>query len=112
MATVPDSTPPALNVAPAGSEPFDIDHVRTPAPPDAASDTLNAEFAVIVLSDVVVIVGPSTTAIDSDRVEDRLAVSLATTVNVEVPSVVGVPLMTPAVDTERPAGSEPVTDHV
>ena len=41
------------------------------------------------------------------------ALSVTCTVNVDVPALVGVPLMTPAAFSESPAGSEPDdTDHV
>jgi len=43
----------------------------------------------------------------------ELTVAVTRILKFDVPAVVGVPLMTPAVDSDRPAGSEPVkTDHV
>jgi hypothetical protein len=53
------------------------------------------------------------TLMDSDRVADPDAVSVALTVKFEVPEVVGVPVIWPDAPRFSPAGNEPdAIDHV
>ena len=63
--------------------------------------------------DVVIFNGPGLITSESEAVADADALSVAFTVKLAVPAVVGVPEMVPLVPRLSPAGSVPVdTDHV
>lgn len=110
--TVPDSTPPALSVAPDGSEPDTTDHVFVPDPPALASVNENAEPTVTEFSDDVVTDSTGDTTSDSDRDDERTGVplSVAVKVTVVVAAALGIPESTPSADSVSPAGTL-VADH-
>ena len=115
---VPEITPPLDIVSPAGRFPDTIDHAYPGVPPLALSVVLYElpGCAAPKLVDVIVNVAAAVlTAIDScaDAVCAGDAVSFTPTVNVAVPFAVGVPEITPALESDSPAGRLPdVTDHV
>jgi hypothetical protein len=85
-------------------------------PPVAARFVEYAEPTTETGSVVVLITSGGTagaTVMDSDLVVEWVAASVTFTVKVDVPALVGVPEMTPALLIASPAGSEPIdTDHV
>ena len=115
---VPEITPPLDSESPAGRLPDAIDHVYPGVPPLALSVALYElpVFAAPRLVDVTVkVAGVVLTVIDScaDAVCAGDALSVAVTVKLDVPVFAGVPEITPALDSDNPAGSFPLlTDHV
>lgn len=110
---VPEIAPDVLNVSPDGRFPDDTVQV---AP--AVLDVRVAEYDVFTvpegrLSVVIVIVGIGLTVIESCFSADCESFT-ALTVNLDVPAVVGVPVIAPVeVLRVSPAGKEPeITDHV
>lgn len=105
---VPETTPvDVFKVIPAGSAPEATAHVYVPVPPVADR---GCEYPVprrAGESDFVLIVSGLMTTIVSERVAVRPSTSVARTVNVEVPAVVGDPNSPPDELSERPAGNEP-----
>jgi hypothetical protein len=73
-------------------------------------------FPAVRLVDVIVnVLGAVPTVIDSfaDAVCAGDALSFTATVKLDVPAFVGVPEITPPLESDRPAGSVPaLTDHV
>ncbi len=113
---VPEITPAALRVSPAGRLPELTDHVMGVVPV-AVKTALYAVPAVPEERLVVVIEGlPGTVGVAIVIVKDIDAVPtefVACTVNVKVPACVGVPEMSPDVLSSRPLGSAPlVRAHV
>jgi hypothetical protein len=96
---------------PAGRLPETIDHVYGVWPPTAAKVWLYATpiwpFGRLVV--VIVSTGGAMT-IDSAFVAVSAGawLSVTRTVKLEVPAVVGVPLITPPEESDNPAGSEPL----
>jgi hypothetical protein len=110
---VPEMTPAELIARPGGSAPLASDHVYGGLPPVAPSVVEYGTPTVAAGSDVVVMTSGGATVIDSDLVVECVAASVTFTVKVDVPALVGVPEMTPALLIASPAGSEPIdTDHV
>ena len=65
--------------------------------------------------DVVIVggIGAGLMTICSAFVSDRLFASVTLAVKLEVPAVVGVPVIVPVLERDKPAGSVPaLTDHV
>lgn len=115
---VPLIWPELLNVNPAGKLPELIDQLYGVVPPLAASV---AEYEVLATppgsEDVVICTGVIPAVIAMLRFAVAFCAgeleSLTATVNAEVPAVVGVPLICPALLSVKPAGREPaLTDQV
>ncbi len=99
---------PATRESPAGSVPEEIDHVYGVVPPEAVSAWLYATPAVSAGRLAVVIVSPETTVIDKAWVAVAPTLSVTLAVKLEVPEVVGVPVMAPVEATrDSPAGRLP-----
>ena len=111
---VPEITPPVLIVSPAGSEPAVMLNVYGRTPPVAAMLAEYAEFCVPLFNeDVVIVTGVGLMVSESERVAVCAAASVTWTVNVAVPTTLGVPEIAPAVLNDSPVGSAPtVTVHV
>jgi predicted RecA/RadA family phage recombinase len=110
---VPLIAPLAASDKPAGSDPTVVDHVFPPDPPLAARVCEYAAPTVPLGSDEVVTVNCGG-AMVMLRACDAVAfeLSFTWTVKLEVPAVVGVPLIAPLAASDSPAGSEPVVvDH-
>src|SRR4030067_826349 len=103
-----------LRLSPAGSAPTVTAHVIGALPPLPASVWLYARFTVPSESDTVVITGYALTMIDKTLVAVALLSSVTCTVKIDIPAVVGVPLISPvALLSVTPTGSVPtVTVHV
>ena len=113
---VPLICPELLSVRPAGKLPELSDQLYGVVPPLAASED---EYAVFVTppgnEEVAMCTGAAVIAILRFAVALCAAelASLTATVNDDVPAVVGVPLICPALLSVSPAGSEPeLTDQV
>jgi hypothetical protein len=114
---VPLTTPDVARFIPAGSEPEARVQVYGGVPPVADSVALYVVFTVPEGSAVVVIwigVGVRVAGALMDRLNvpltavwGEVAESVAWTVKEKVPLALGVPLMTPELESVRPAGSEP-----
>jgi hypothetical protein len=106
---VPEITPPADRERPAGSAPPLKVHEYPPVPPEAVSDCEYATPTVPAGSDVTLTVNaPGFTLIVSDLVAEAFAESLTLAVKLLEPAAVGVPVIAPAAESERPAGSAPL----
>jgi len=107
-------SPAAVSVRPAGSVPLSIVHVKVPVPPLAESVSLYAASTVAPPSDVVsMVTAGAEISIASPTALNAPALSVARTVNRNVPAAVGVPEIPPAGVSERPPGNEPSSsDHV
>jgi hypothetical protein len=107
---VPLIAPPVDRESPAGRDPEETDQLYGCVPPVAASVLLYAVPTVPAVSGLAVeIVGAAAALIvkENDFVDEALFPPVTRTVKVEVPAVVGVPLIAPPVDRERPAGRDP-----
>ena len=106
---VPEMTPALLIASPAGSDPVDSDQLYGVVPPVAARVV---EYAVPTVPPGSVVVemasGAGFTVIANDWVAVPAAASVTLTSKFEVPAVVGVPEMTPALLIASPAGRVPV----
>jgi hypothetical protein len=115
---VPEIAPPLDIVSPAGRLPEAIDHVYPGVPPLALNVALYELplFAAPRLVDVIVSAGGVVlTVIDScaDAVCAGDALSVTVTVKLVVPVFVGVPEITPALESDNPLGRLPLlTVHV
>ena len=114
---VPLIMPVLDNVRPAGSDPALIDQVYGAVPPDARRVCCGYGVATVPPgSEVVVMVGGAGAGlmtICSDWVSERFSASTTLTTNLNVPAVVGVPVMVPLLFSVNPAGNEPLLiDHV
>ncbi len=114
---VPLSTPAVDNVKPPGSVPAVTAQVTVPVPPMAVN--VRGEYgnatAPFGRGDAVVIERLTVSENALDAVCGvGVALSVTCTVKLNVPAVVGVPLMTPAADNVRPAGKvlPDARDHV
>jgi hypothetical protein len=98
--------PLADNDRPAGRLPDASDQVYDPVPPVAASCAEYAEPTVPPASELVVTeTGLATVSV---RLLDAVCEpSVAATLNDEVPAALGVPVMAPLADNDRPAGRLP-----
>jgi hypothetical protein len=105
---VPEMTPAGLRERPPGKVPENTDHALPPAPPLAASV---CEYAVPAVpfgsEDVATVRAAGAIAILSCFVAVVFDESLTCTVKLVLPAVLGVPEMTPAGLSERPAGRFP-----
>lgn len=110
---VPEITPvDVFKVNPAGSDPTEIDQVTGATPPEVCTVAEYDLFIVDDGNDAVAIASTPLTVMLSDFVAVPPSASVAVTVKVDVPAVVGVPEMV-APDNVRPAGNVPVvTLHV
>jgi hypothetical protein len=109
---VPLIMPPEDSARPSGNAPEARDHVYGVVPPVAVNVCEYAPPTLPEGRDVVVIEsGGGSTVRANDFVAVRDALSRTWTVKFAVPAVVGVPLITPALDTVSQVGA-PVTDHV
>ena len=115
---VPEITPPLESESPAGRLPDAMDQVYPGVPPVALNDALYELPLCPPVRLVVVTVsagGVVLTTIDScaEAVCAGDALSVTVTVKFDVPVFVGVPEITPALESDSPLGSVPeVTDHV
>jgi hypothetical protein len=115
---VPEITPALDSVSPAGRLPDAIDQLYPGVPPLALSVALYELplFPALKLVDVTVsVAGVVLAVIDScaDAVCTGEPLSATVTVKLDVPFFVGVPEITPALDSDNPAGRFPLlTDHV
>lgn len=114
---VPVIAPLLARVKPAGSAPALTDHEYGGVPPVALRFCCGyAVPAVPDGSDVVVTVGgvgAGLMTICRGCVPDRFAESVALTVKLYVPAVVGVPVSAPVLASVKPGGNAPtLTDHV
>ena len=102
---------PAVSPMPAGRFPLETDQVKGPVPPIRATTVEYVIPTVPPASVVVLIVSRGATTIDSpgDNAVDP-TLSVTRTIKLKVPSVVGVPLMTPVPAVRfNPAGIAPDT---
>ena len=103
---VPEITPAGLIVKPAGKLPDEISQVIGVAPV-AASVSLYAIPTVPLGKVVVVITGGAGLMRMLSALESLLATFVALTVKLDVPAVVGVPVITPPTSILKPAGKLP-----
>jgi hypothetical protein len=113
---VPEITPAPDSVRPAGKLPDASDHVYPGVPPVALRDVLY-ELPSLPAARLVDVIDSAGAEIVSDSGADTVCtgdpLSLTATVNVADPVAVGVPEMTPALESVRPAGKLPdASDHV
>ena len=111
---VPVIAPPVLRCNPAGSAPPETVHVYPPVPPVAESESEYAAptdplancFVVIFSGAITVMVMVGGVGSDCPR--------LSVTLNVasNEPACVGLPLIEPLLESDRPGGSVPLADHV
>lgn len=105
---VPEITPAALNVNPAGSDPALTVHEFPPLPPVADSV---CEYAAPTVPFARLpgetVSGGGFTLMLNAWVSVAAELSFTCAVKLEVPAVVGVPVIAPAVLIPRPAGSDP-----
>ena|SRR5215472_10242667 len=101
------------SVRPFGNEPVVVDHEYPPVPPLAARPPLYAVPTVPFGSDdVVTDSAGAATVMLSPFVAVVPELSFTWTVKLAVPAAVGVPLIDPDAESDRPAGGEPVVvDH-
>src|SRR5262245_42771994 len=99
---------------PAGNDPLVTSHVNGPVPPVDCSCCEYATSLKPAGKVVVVIVNVEATVIENVRVAccGGVELSLTSTAKEDVPKPVGVPLITPELDSVSPAGSLAVVDHV
>lgn len=97
-----------LSDSPVGSVPLEIDHVGAPVPPVAVSVWLYATLTVSAGRLAVVIVTAALTTMDKAFVAVAPTLSVTLAVKLDVPDVVGVPVIAPVEATmESPAGRLP-----
>jgi hypothetical protein len=109
---VPLIPPAALSVNPAGRLPLVRAQVLPPDPPVAASVSEYGTAIVPSASDVLVMLNPGLTRIESACVATP-ELSLTRTVKLYVPAVVAVPEMLPEFELRiSTGGNDPVYDHV
>src|SRR5512134_3616853 len=113
---VPLIVPPVDRLSPAGRLPAETDQLYGVVPPVAARVWLYAVPTVPPGRLVVELVGATcaaATAMERARVEERPLLPVTWTVKLDVPTVVGVPLIVPPVDRLSPAGRLPAeTDQL
>ncbi len=112
---IPLIVPLAPSDSPAGSEPALNDQLLPPVPPLAESVWLYVAPTVALGSEVVVTFNGGGLATEMLRpcMSVAFELSLTCTVKFAVPLAVGVPLMAPLAESDRPAGSAPgPLDHV
>jgi hypothetical protein len=113
---VPEITPAFESVNPAGKLPDASDHVYPGVPPVALSVALY-ELPFFPTARLVDVIDSPEAEIVSDSCADAVsagdALSVTATVKVAVPLAVGVPEITPALESVSPAGKLPdASDHV
>jgi hypothetical protein len=111
---VPPMTPvDAARLKPGGKLPSDTVQVTGNTAPDTARPAEYGEPVVPFGKTAVVITGVEVTMTICNRCESLApALSCTSAVNVDVPSLTGLPLMVPPLSSVSPAGSAPrVTDH-
>jgi hypothetical protein len=113
---VPLRTPAADKVNPSGKVPDTTDHVSGAVPPDAVRVWLYGVLTRLVGRGDVLLIVTGVTVVSAScfvAVSAGELLSLTRTVKFELPVPVGVPLRTPAPDSDSPPGGEPdVTVHV
>ena len=105
---VPVIAPAALRLKPGGGMPVAIAHVYGAVPPAACSVWLYGVPITPLGRLVVVTVSAEPTTMLSPPVAVSALASLTLTVKLEVPAVVGVPVIAPAALRLKPAGKLPV----
>src|SRR6266498_3086381 len=107
---VPERTPAVESDSPAGSEPLASVNVAVPCAPLCVKVSLNAASTVPVAFTgfVTVMVWQLMTRLYVGLTPVQPLLSVTRTVMEKLPLTVGVPERTPAVDSVRPAGSEPL----